>query len=91
MIKIEKLLDGATGTIERNGKRINIYQNMLINGIEAATIEVTGKVMYTVDESEIDYFMPKLVVEQQKVVETTPPVAATKKKIVVPDSNKNLG
>jgi hypothetical protein len=85
MIKIERLYNGATATIVRNGVEMPVHLHMLMTPKEAATIKVSpgGKIMYTVDEQEIAYFEGTPIPVVEKVVNTA-------KKIVMPDSVKKL-
>ncbi len=91
MIKIEKIPEGASGTFVRNDKRIPIFVGMLLNTIEANSVEVTGgDVMYSIDETKIAYFKPKQVAVTTSAVQKQP-VSGKSPNIVIPDSVKNLG
>jgi hypothetical protein len=56
MIKIEQLKNGAKATIVRNGVAQPVYLGMTVTRAELDTLETTGTVVYSIDESEIVEF-----------------------------------
>jgi hypothetical protein len=70
MVKIEKLLDGAKVTIERNGVEAAVLEGQLFPEYELNTLKVhSGKVIYSVDETdvvEVAAAVPKIVEVQPK-------------------------
>lgn len=54
MIKIEKLLDGARVTIQRNGLEVTLLEGQLFPEHELNSLKVhSGRVVYSVNEQEV--------------------------------------
>ena len=54
MVKIERVLNGAVATITRGGEQVQLFQGQLINYLDLESLKVVGgKVIYSIDESEI--------------------------------------
>lgn len=54
MVKIERVLDNAVATITRGDQEVQLFQGQLINYLDLQTLKVVGgKLVYSVDESEI--------------------------------------
>lgn len=54
MVKIERVLNGAVATITRGGEQVQLFQGQLINYLDLESLKVVGgKVIYSIDETEI--------------------------------------
>ena len=92
MNKIEKLSNGALAFITRNGNKMAVFPQMVLNDEELATLTVErGEVSYSIRELTLHTVKaPEPIKEEPAPVVAAPAPTAKSKKIVIPESNKVL-
>ena len=77
MVKIEKLLDGAQVTVEREGREVALLEGQLFPEYELNSLKVhKGRVMYSVNEEQVvEVAAPVPQVESVEPKPATKPVA----------------
>jgi hypothetical protein len=54
MVKLEKLLDGGSATITRDGAELAVFEGQLFHEYELGSLKVlSGRVIYSVNEQEV--------------------------------------